>query len=107
MHQSFPDFTFVSGEIIGKFFKLKGEIDPNEAIDISNHASLAFLQKHLSKYLLIHVMLWYKHVTPFFITTIYYKLNLNLLFTTSKSQKSLSRKNADLNETLENVTSII
>ncbi|XP_032039689.1 platelet-activating factor acetylhydrolase isoform X1 [Aythya fuligula] len=48
VHQSFPDFTFVSGEIIGKFFKLKGEIDPNEAIDISNHASLAFLQKHLS-----------------------------------------------------------
>ncbi|NP_990300.2 platelet-activating factor acetylhydrolase precursor [Gallus gallus] len=48
VHQSFPDFTFVSGEIIGKFFKLKGEIDPNEAIDICNHASLAFLQKHLS-----------------------------------------------------------
>ncbi|KAM6207880.1 platelet-activating factor acetylhydrolase isoform 1-T1 [Sarcoramphus papa] len=48
VHQSFPDFTFVSGEIIGRFFKLKGEIDPNEAIDISNHASLAFLQKHLS-----------------------------------------------------------
>ncbi|XP_067150489.1 platelet-activating factor acetylhydrolase isoform X4 [Apteryx mantelli] len=48
VHQSFPDFTFVSGELIGRFFKLKGEIDPNEAIDISNHASLAFLQKHLS-----------------------------------------------------------
>ncbi|NWI65870.1 PAFA acetylhydrolase, partial [Todus mexicanus] len=48
VHQSFPDFTFVSGQIIGRFFKLKGEIDPNEAIDISNHASLAFLQKHLS-----------------------------------------------------------
>ncbi|XP_054051348.1 platelet-activating factor acetylhydrolase isoform X1 [Rissa tridactyla] len=48
VHQSFPDFTFVSGGIIGRFFKLKGEIDPNEAIDISNHASLAFLQKHLS-----------------------------------------------------------
>lgn len=41
----------MSGEIIGRFFKLKGEIDPKEAIDISNHASLAFLQKHLSKYL--------------------------------------------------------
>lgn len=51
VHQSFPDFTFVSGGIIARFFKLKGEIDPNEAIDISNHASLAFLQKHLSKYL--------------------------------------------------------
>ncbi|XP_050171280.1 platelet-activating factor acetylhydrolase isoform X1 [Myiozetetes cayanensis] len=48
VHQSFPDFTFVSGGIIARFFKLKGEIDPNEAIDISNHASLAFLQKHLS-----------------------------------------------------------
>ncbi|XP_025949651.1 platelet-activating factor acetylhydrolase isoform X1 [Dromaius novaehollandiae] len=48
VHQSFPDFTFVSGELVGRFFKLKGEIDPNEAIDISNHASLAFLQKHLS-----------------------------------------------------------
>ncbi|XP_065537859.1 platelet-activating factor acetylhydrolase isoform X2 [Lathamus discolor] len=48
VHQSFPDFTFVSGGLIGRFFKLKGEIDPNEAIDISNHASLAFLQKHLS-----------------------------------------------------------
>ncbi|NXN99975.1 PAFA acetylhydrolase, partial [Rhinopomastus cyanomelas] len=47
VHQSFPDFTFVSGEIVGRFFKLKGEIDPTEAIDISNHASLAFLQKHL------------------------------------------------------------
>nr|XP_002189523.3 platelet-activating factor acetylhydrolase isoform X2 [Taeniopygia guttata] len=48
VHQSFPDFTFVSGGIIARFFKLKGEIDPNEAIDISNRASLAFLQKHLS-----------------------------------------------------------
>ncbi|NXV78834.1 PAFA acetylhydrolase, partial [Atlantisia rogersi] len=48
VHQSFPDFTFVIGELIGRFFNLKGEIDPNEAIDISNHASLAFLQKHLS-----------------------------------------------------------
>ncbi|XP_053919465.1 platelet-activating factor acetylhydrolase isoform X3 [Cuculus canorus] len=48
VHQSFPDFTFISGEIIGRFFKLKGEIDPNEAIDICNHASLAFLQKHLN-----------------------------------------------------------
>lgn len=64
MHQSFPDFTFVSGEIIGKFFKLKGEIDPNEAIDISNHASLAFLQKHLSKYLFISKHDINQHVTP-------------------------------------------
>uniref|UniRef100_A0A8D0HSH9 Platelet-activating factor acetylhydrolase n=1 Tax=Sphenodon punctatus TaxID=8508 RepID=A0A8D0HSH9_SPHPU len=51
VHQSFPDFTFVAGNLVGKFFKLKGEIDPNMAIDISNRASLAFLQKHLGKQL--------------------------------------------------------
>ncbi|XP_053140042.1 platelet-activating factor acetylhydrolase [Hemicordylus capensis] len=47
VHQSFPDFTFLAGSIVGKIFRLKGEIDPNIAIDISNKASLAFLQKHL------------------------------------------------------------
>ncbi|XP_077668565.1 platelet-activating factor acetylhydrolase isoform X2 [Eretmochelys imbricata] len=47
VHQSFPDFTFLAGTIVGKIFKLKGEIDPNIAIDISNKASLAFLQQHL------------------------------------------------------------
>ncbi|XP_015743317.1 platelet-activating factor acetylhydrolase isoform X1 [Python bivittatus] len=47
VHQSFPDFTFFAGNIVGKFFKLKGDIDPKTAIDISNKASLAFLQKHL------------------------------------------------------------
>ncbi|XP_067401022.1 platelet-activating factor acetylhydrolase isoform X3 [Emydura macquarii macquarii] len=47
VHQSFPDFTFLIGSVVGKIFKLKGEIDPNIAIDISNKASLAFLQKHL------------------------------------------------------------
>ncbi|KAM7173673.1 platelet-activating factor acetylhydrolase isoform 1-T1 [Macrochelys suwanniensis] len=47
VHQSFPDFTFLAGTFVGKIFKLKGEIDPNIAIDISNKASLAFLQKHL------------------------------------------------------------
>ncbi|KAM3852596.1 platelet-activating factor acetylhydrolase [Vipera latastei] len=52
VHQSFSDFTFLTGNIIGKIFKLKGHIDPQTAIDISNKASLAFLQKHLnlSKY---------------------------------------------------------
>lgn len=49
MHQSFPDFTFVAGSVIGKLFKLRGDIDPNVGIDISNEASLAFLQKHLGK----------------------------------------------------------
>ncbi|KAK9411025.1 platelet-activating factor acetylhydrolase [Crotalus adamanteus] len=48
VHQSFPDFTFLTGKIIGKIFKLRGDIDPQTAIDISNKASLAFLQKHLS-----------------------------------------------------------
>ncbi|XP_003215369.2 platelet-activating factor acetylhydrolase isoform X1 [Anolis carolinensis] len=47
VHQSFPDFTFLVGSIVGKIFNLKGEIDPNLAIDISNKASLAFLQKCL------------------------------------------------------------
>ncbi|XP_073192792.1 platelet-activating factor acetylhydrolase-like [Lepidochelys kempii] len=47
VHQSFPDFTFLVGTFVGKIFKLKGEIDPNIAIDISNKTSLAFLQKHL------------------------------------------------------------
>ncbi|KAJ6659664.1 hypothetical protein lerEdw1_018633 [Lerista edwardsae] len=47
VHQSFPDFTFLAGYLVGKIFKLKGGIDPNVAIDISNKASLAFLQKHL------------------------------------------------------------
>ncbi|MGH0135258.1 UNVERIFIED_CONTAM: hypothetical protein FKN15_056083 [Acipenser sinensis] len=47
VHQSFPDFTFLTGSLIGKIFKLKGEIDPNIAIDLCNKASLAFLQRHL------------------------------------------------------------
>ncbi|RXM27974.1 Platelet-activating factor acetylhydrolase [Acipenser ruthenus] len=48
VHQSFPDFTFLTGTLIGKIFKLKGEIDPNIAIDLCNKASLAFLQRHLA-----------------------------------------------------------
>ncbi|XP_033001472.1 platelet-activating factor acetylhydrolase isoform X3 [Lacerta agilis] len=47
VHQSFPDFTFLTGNIVGKIFGLKGQLNPNTAIDISNKASLAFLQKHL------------------------------------------------------------
>ncbi|XP_054841108.1 platelet-activating factor acetylhydrolase [Eublepharis macularius] len=47
VHQNFPDFTFLAGSIVGKIFGLKGETDSNVAIDISNKASLAFLQKHL------------------------------------------------------------
>ena len=64
----------MSGEIIGRFFKLKGEIDPNEAIDISNHASLAFLQKHLSKYLFTskyEVKLILNSYEAFYITSLF------------------------------------
>lgn len=49
VHQSFPDFTFLTGNWIGKLMKLKGEIDPEVAIDLSNKATLAFLQRHLGK----------------------------------------------------------
>lgn len=49
VHQSFPDFTFLTGNWIGKLMKLKGEIDPEIAIDLSNKATLAFLQRHLGK----------------------------------------------------------
>lgn len=47
VHQSFPDFTFLTGNWIGKLMKLKGELDPEIAIDLSNKATLAFLQRHL------------------------------------------------------------
>ncbi|XP_062858120.1 platelet-activating factor acetylhydrolase [Trichomycterus rosablanca] len=47
VHQSFPDFTFLTGNWIGKIMKLKGDIDPHIAIDLCNRASLAFLQRHL------------------------------------------------------------
>nr|XP_061843370.1 platelet-activating factor acetylhydrolase-like [Nerophis lumbriciformis]XP_061843371.1 platelet-activating factor acetylhydrolase-like [Nerophis lumbriciformis] len=47
MHQSFPDFTFVTRECIGKLTKLRGDLDPVVAINLSNEATLAFLQRHL------------------------------------------------------------
>lgn len=47
VHQNFDDFTFVTGKIIGKLLILKGNIDSNIAINLTNKASLAFLQKHL------------------------------------------------------------
>uniref|UniRef100_A0A673VUL0 Platelet-activating factor acetylhydrolase n=1 Tax=Salmo trutta TaxID=8032 RepID=A0A673VUL0_SALTR len=47
VHQSFPDFTFLTGNWIGKILKLKGELDPQVGIDLCNRASLAFLQRHL------------------------------------------------------------
>ncbi|KAJ8397657.1 hypothetical protein AAFF_G00436560 [Aldrovandia affinis] len=48
VHQSFPDFTFLTSHWIGKILKLKGELDPQVALDLCNKASLAFLQRHLS-----------------------------------------------------------
>uniref|UniRef100_A0A4W3HTC3 Platelet-activating factor acetylhydrolase n=1 Tax=Callorhinchus milii TaxID=7868 RepID=A0A4W3HTC3_CALMI len=47
VHQSFPDFTFLTGSFLGKLFGLKGTTDPEMAVDISDKASLAFLQRHL------------------------------------------------------------
>ncbi|XP_007934487.1 platelet-activating factor acetylhydrolase [Orycteropus afer afer] len=47
VHQNFDDFTFATGQVFGYLFKLKGDIDSNVAIDLTNKASLAFLQKHL------------------------------------------------------------
>lgn len=49
VHQSFPDFTFLTGNWIGRLMKLKGDIDPHIALDLSNKATLAFLQRHLSE----------------------------------------------------------
>lgn len=49
VHQSFPDFTFLTGNWIGRLMKLKGEIDPELAINLCNRATLAFLQRHLGK----------------------------------------------------------
>uniref|UniRef100_A0A8C2DYU6 Platelet-activating factor acetylhydrolase n=1 Tax=Cyprinus carpio TaxID=7962 RepID=A0A8C2DYU6_CYPCA len=49
VHQSFPDFTFLTGNWIGRLMKLKGEIDPHIALDLSNKATLAFLQRCLSE----------------------------------------------------------
>ncbi|KAM4772271.1 platelet-activating factor acetylhydrolase [Rhinophrynus dorsalis] len=47
VHQSFPDFTFLTGYLVGKFFKLKGEIDPYLGMELINNVTLAFLQRHL------------------------------------------------------------
>lgn len=48
VHQSFPDFTFLTGHCLGKLLKLKGDLDSYIAMDLCNRASLAFLQRHLS-----------------------------------------------------------
>lgn len=47
VHQNFADFTFATSKITAYIFSLKGHIDSNVAIDLTNKASLAFLQRHL------------------------------------------------------------
>uniref|UniRef100_A0A8C5MC20 Platelet-activating factor acetylhydrolase n=1 Tax=Leptobrachium leishanense TaxID=445787 RepID=A0A8C5MC20_9ANUR len=47
VHQSFPDFTFLTGKLVGKMFKLKGDVDPFVGMDIIINVTLAFLQRHL------------------------------------------------------------
>lgn len=47
VHQNFADFTFATGKMIGHMFTLQGTIDSKVAIDLTNKASMAFLQKHL------------------------------------------------------------
>lgn len=90
MHQNFVDFTFATGKIIGYMFTLKGDIDSNVAIDLSNKASLAFLQKHLGKKLrvfhdtnqvLLKTKLFYCSVSPI--------LTVSSWFTMSQNSKSV------------------
>ncbi|XP_038654506.1 platelet-activating factor acetylhydrolase 2, cytoplasmic-like isoform X1 [Scyliorhinus canicula] len=47
VHQSQTDFTLLTGQLLGMAFETKGSIDPVEGLDITNKASLAFLQRHL------------------------------------------------------------
>ncbi|KAM8777462.1 LOW QUALITY PROTEIN: platelet-activating factor acetylhydrolase [Rhynchonycteris naso] len=47
VHLNFADFTFTAHKISEYILTLKGEIDSNVVIGLSNKASLAFLQKHL------------------------------------------------------------
>uniref|UniRef100_H3BAS5 Platelet-activating factor acetylhydrolase n=1 Tax=Latimeria chalumnae TaxID=7897 RepID=H3BAS5_LATCH len=47
VHQSQTDFTFLTGQLLGKVFETRGTIDPYVALEINNRATLAFLQKHL------------------------------------------------------------
>ncbi|XP_029426957.1 platelet-activating factor acetylhydrolase 2, cytoplasmic isoform X1 [Rhinatrema bivittatum] len=47
VHQSQTDFTFLVGAILSKVFETRGTIDPYVGLEITNRASLAFLQKHL------------------------------------------------------------
>lgn len=47
VHQNFADFTFATSKIVAYIFSLKGRIDSNLALELTDKASLAFLQKHL------------------------------------------------------------
>lgn len=47
VHQNFADFTFATNKAVAHLFLLQGTIDSHVALDLTNKASLAFLQKHL------------------------------------------------------------
>ncbi|XP_048413882.1 platelet-activating factor acetylhydrolase 2, cytoplasmic-like [Stegostoma tigrinum] len=47
VHQSQTDFTLLTGQLLSLAFETKGTINPIEGLNITNRASLAFLQRHL------------------------------------------------------------
>ncbi|XP_043573474.1 platelet-activating factor acetylhydrolase 2, cytoplasmic-like isoform X1 [Chiloscyllium plagiosum] len=47
VHQSQTDFTLLTGQLLSLAFETKGTIDPIMGLNITNKASLAFLQRHL------------------------------------------------------------
>ncbi|XP_051892184.1 platelet-activating factor acetylhydrolase 2, cytoplasmic-like isoform X2 [Pristis pectinata] len=47
VHQSHTDFTLLTGDLLSKLFETRGAIDPLKALEITNKAAMAFLQRHL------------------------------------------------------------